>query len=116
MMTGKIPERFDDVSVICKANVYHEGRVASHTVLFKDGSRKTLGVIHPGSYNFKTDDPEKMDITAGNCRVRQADEGQWERYQAGAFFIVPGRSSFDIVVDEGIVQYICSFEPNSDKE
>lgn len=111
-MTGKIPERFDDVSVICKANVYYEGRVVSHTVLFKDGSRKTLGVIHPGNYNFKTDDPEKMDITAGSCRVRQAGEGQWEGYQAGAFFIVPGQSSFDIAVDEGIVQYICSFEPH----
>jgi hypothetical protein len=114
-MTGKIPERFDDVSVICKANVYFEGRVVSHTVLLKEGIRKTLGVINPGSYNFKTDDLEKMDITAGSCRVRQAAEGQWERYQAGAFFIVPGQSSFDIVVDEGIVQYICSFEPHSDK-
>jgi uncharacterized protein YaiE (UPF0345 family) len=114
-MTGNIPERFDDVSVICKANVYFEGRVVSHTVLFKDGSRKTLGVIYPGSYNFKTDDPEKMDITAGNCLVRQADEGQWETYRAGDLFIVPGRSSFDIAVNEGIVQYICSFEPRSDK-
>jgi uncharacterized protein YaiE (UPF0345 family) len=110
-MTVNIPERFDDVSVTCKANVYYEGRVVSHTVLFRDGSRKTLGVIHPGSYNFKTDAPEKMEITAGSCRVRQAGEGQWELYQAGAFFIVPGRSSFDIAVDEGIVQYICSFEP-----
>ena len=115
-MTEKIPERFDDVSVICKANVYYDGRVVSHTALFKDGSRKTLGVIHPGSYNFKTDDLEKMDITAGRCRVRQAGEGQWETYQAGAFFIVPGQSSFDITVDEGIVQYICSFEPHANKE
>ncbi|MBA4397784.1 MAG: hypothetical protein C0394_10465 [Syntrophus sp. (in: bacteria)] len=114
-MTEKIPERFDDVSVICKANVYFEGRVVSHTVLLKDGARKTLGVIYPGSYNFKTDEPEKMDITAGICRVRQADEGQWESYEAGAFFIVPGQSAFDIAVDEGIVQYICSFEPHSDK-
>jgi hypothetical protein len=115
-MTEIIPERFDDVSVICKANVYYDGRVVSHTLLFKDGSRKTLGVIYPGSYNFKTDEPEKMEITAGSCRVRQADEGQWERYPAGAFFIVPGRSSFDIAVDEGMVQYICSFEPQSNKE
>jgi hypothetical protein len=85
-------------------------------VLFKDGRKKTIGVIQPGSYNFKTDDPEKMEITAGSCRVRQADEGQWEMYPAGAFFIVPGRSSFDIAVDEGMVQYICSFEPQSNKE
>ncbi len=114
-MTENYPERFDDVSVICKANVYYDGRVVSHTVLFKDGGRKTIGVIYPGSYNFKTDDPEKMEITAGSCRVHQADEGQWETYQAGAFFFVPGRSSFDIAVGEGIVQYICSFETSSDK-
>jgi len=114
-MTGIIPERFDDVSVICKANVYFEGRVVSHTVLLRDGARKTIGVIYPGSYNFKTDDPEKMEITAGSCRVRQAGEGQWEAYQAGDFFLVPGRSSFDIAVDEGIAQYICSFETYSGK-
>jgi hypothetical protein len=114
-MTGNIPERFEDVGVICKANAYFEGRVVSHTLLFKDGRKKTIGVIQPGSYNFKTDDPEKMEITAGSCRVRQAEEGQWESYQAGAFFIVPGRSSFDITVGEGIVQYICSFETHSDK-
>lgn len=115
-MTEKVPERFDDVSVICKANVYFEGRVVSHTVLFKDGSRKTLGLIHPGSYHFKTDDPEKMDITAGSCRVLQTHEGQWERYQAGEFFVVPGQSAFDIAVDEGIVQYICSYEIQSEIE
>lgn len=115
-MAERIPERFDDVSVVCKANVYFEGRVISHTVLFRDGSRKTLGVMHPGDYHFKTDDPEKMEMTAGSCRVRQAGEDRWERYPAGTFFIVPGRSSFDIAVEEGIAQYICSFEPRADRE
>ncbi|HYF49103.1 MAG TPA: pyrimidine/purine nucleoside phosphorylase, partial [Planctomycetota bacterium] len=36
------PTQFDNVSVVCKANVYFEGRVVSHSVLFKDGSKKTL--------------------------------------------------------------------------
>jgi uncharacterized protein YaiE (UPF0345 family) len=115
-VTGKIPERFDDVSVICKANVYFDGRVISHTVLFRNGSRKTLGVIHPGNYSFKTDDPEKMEVTTGSCRVRQAGEGQWETYQAGAFFVVPGRSSFEITVDNGMLEYICSFESHPAEE
>jgi hypothetical protein len=68
------PERFDDVSVICKANIFFDGKVVSHTVLFKDGKKKTVGLIFPGSFKFNTDAPEKMEITAGNCRVRQAGE------------------------------------------
>jgi len=34
------PERFDDVSVICKANIFFDGKVVSHTVLFKDGKKR----------------------------------------------------------------------------
>jgi|GEM_PF-4930919 len=44
-MTEKISERFDDVTVICKANIFFEGKVVSHTVLFKDGLH-----IHEHSY------------------------------------------------------------------
>lgn len=105
-----VPERFDDVSVVCKANVYFDGKVVSHTVLFKDGRKKTVGLIYPGSFKFDTDAPERMEITVGNCRVRQAGEDQWESYAAGAFFMAPGKSSFEISVSEGILEYICSFE------
>lgn len=106
----KMPERFDGVSVICKANVYFDGKVISHTVLFKDGLKKTVGLIFPGSFKFNTDAPERMEITVGNCRVRQAGEEQWEAYSAGTFFMVPGKSFFEISVSEGILEYICSFE------
>jgi hypothetical protein len=51
-----------------------------------------------------------MDITVGSCRVRQAGEGQWEAYSAGSFFMVPGKSFFEISVSEGILEYICSFD------
>jgi hypothetical protein len=105
-----VPQRFDDVSVICKANVYFDGKVVSHTVLFKDGRKKTVGLIYPGSFKFNTDDPERMEITVGHCRIRQAGEDQWESYSAGAFFMVPGKSFFEISVTEGILEYICSFE------
>lgn len=108
-MTGKIPERFDDVSVICKANVYYDGQVVSYNVLFKDGKRKRIGMIRPGIFRFRTDDLEKMDITAGTCRVRQADEGQWVTYHAGDTFVVPGWSYFEIAVDKGILEYVNSF-------
>jgi uncharacterized protein YaiE (UPF0345 family) len=109
-MSANMSERFDDVSVICKANIYFEGQVISHTVLFRDGKKKTIGLIFPGSFMFNTDAPERMEITVGNCRVRQAGEEQWKLYPTGTFFMVPGKSSFEIAVDEGILEYICSFE------
>ena len=109
-MPANIPEQFDDVGVMCKANIYFEGKVISHTILFKDGQKKTIGLIFPGSFKFNTDAPERMEITSGNCRVRQVGEKQWKPYAASTFFMVPGKSSFEIAVDEGILEYICSFE------
>jgi purine/pyrimidine-nucleoside phosphorylase len=109
-MSANTPERFDDVSVICRANIYFDGQVISHTVLLKDGKKKTIGLIFPGTFMFNTDAPEKMEITAGSCRVLQKDDTQWKSYPAGTFFMVPGKSSFEITVDEGILEYICSFE------
>ena len=109
-MSANMPERFNDVSVICKANIYFEGKVISHTILFSDREKKTLGLIFPGSFKCNTDAPERMESTSGNCRVRQSGEEQWKPYPPGTFFMVPGKSSFEIAVDEGILEYICSFE------
>jgi len=107
-MTGSMPEKFDNVSVSVKANVYFDGGVASHTVVFGDGSKKTLGLIYPGTYNFNTGSPERMDIVAGSCRVKLAGE-DWKAVSAGSHFDVPGNSSFDIVVEKGVAEYVCSF-------
>jgi hypothetical protein len=115
-MPAKFPEQFEDVSLFRKANVYYDGQVISYNVTFKDGKRKRVGVIRPGIYKFRTDDLERMDITAGSCRVRQADEGQWETYQAGDTFVAPGWSYFEIAVDKGVVEYISSFETHLNKK
>jgi uncharacterized protein YaiE (UPF0345 family) len=102
--------KFENVTAIAKANVYFEGRVVSHTLLFGDGSKKTLGLIYPGDFHFGTDAPERMDIMAGSCRVRLDGSQEWREYGAGSFFRVPGKSGFDIVVTQGIAEYVCSFE------
>lgn len=102
--------KFDNVTVVAKANVYFGGRVASHTVLFPDGSKKTLGLIYPGEFHFGTDAPERMDITSGTCRVRLDGTSEWKDVSAGSFFEVPGKSGFDIIVTDGIAEYVCSFE------
>jgi len=101
---------FKNVTAVAKANVYFEGKVVSHTILLASGEKKTLGLIYPGEFHFGTDAPERMDIVAGNCRVRLDGTNEWRDYAAGTFFKVPGKSGFDITVASGIAEYICSFE------
>ena len=40
---------FSNVTVVKAANLYFEGNVASRTIKFPDGSRKTLGFICPSN-------------------------------------------------------------------
>ncbi len=103
-------EQFDNVSIINKANIYFDGKVISHTIVFADGSRKTLGLIYPGSYVFNTGAAERMEIIAGTCAAKIAGQTDWTTYTAGTFFQVPGQSSFEIAIDEDITEYICSYE------
>ncbi|MFA7235570.1 MAG: pyrimidine/purine nucleoside phosphorylase [Phycisphaeraceae bacterium] len=52
-----MPTEFTNVTAVAKANVYFDGKVVSHTLKFADGSKKTLGLIHPGSFHFNTAGP-----------------------------------------------------------
>ena len=100
---------FQNVTAVAKANVYFDGKVVSHTILFADGSKKTLGLIYPGKFHFGTDKAERMEIVAGSCVV-QLDGGKSSAsYSAGQAFEVPAKSGFDIEVKQGICEYICSF-------
>lgn len=103
------PQQFDQVTVVCKANVYFDGKVVSHTVRFAGQSKKTIGLIYPGSFTFNTGVPETMEIIAGSCQVRLKGHPEWKAYAAGSAFDVPGQSAFDIRVDAGIAEYVCSF-------
>jgi len=101
-------DRFDAVSVVKQPNVYFDGKCVSHTVLFADGTRKSLGVIFPSTLTFNTGAPERMEILAGHCRVRLAGATEWTHYVAGQAFDAPGDSSFDIQTLER-VDYVCHF-------
>jgi uncharacterized protein YaiE (UPF0345 family) len=103
------PAEFPNVTAVTLANVYFDGKVVSHTLMFADGSKKTLGLIFPGSFSFNTGAPERMEITAGTCTVRQKGESSFTTYGAGTYFDVPGSSSFEIAVESGTAQYVCSF-------
>lgn len=101
-------DRFDNVSVLKRANVYFDGRCVSHTVMLPDGSRKSVGVILPGKLIFNTSAPERMEVLEGCCRVTLAGEEQGRDYGAGQAFDVPGESSFQIEVSETL-HYVCHF-------
>jgi purine/pyrimidine-nucleoside phosphorylase len=104
-----IPAEFSGVTAITKANIYYDGKVISHAIAFPDGSRKTLGVMFPGTYTFGTGQPERMEIVEGEVRVKLQGEETSTSYGRGGVFEVPGNSSFEIEVAGGICEYICSF-------
>jgi uncharacterized protein YaiE (UPF0345 family) len=104
-----IPAQFAGVTAVTKANIYFDGKVVSHAIVFADGSKKTLGLIYPGTYHFGTGAPERMELVAGACTVKLDGSTTVTNYTAGQFFDVPGNSGFDIEVKSGICEYICSY-------
>ena len=106
---ANIPTQFSNVTAVAKANVYFDGKVVSHTILFPDGSKKTLGLIYPGKFHFGTDKAERMEIVAGICTVKLDGQNATKDCATGTAFDVPAKSGFDIEVKSGICEYICSF-------
>lgn len=99
---------FDNVSVVIEANIYFDGKVSSRTVIFADGSKKTLGIMLPGEYHFNTDTPEHMAIIQGSAEYRWDENDDWKKVIEGGEFNVPGNSSFDIRALK-VTDYVCSF-------
>ena len=104
-----IPNEFREVTAVAKANIYFDGKVVSHTLLFPDGSKKTLGLIYPGQYHFGTDKAERMELTSGQCTIKLDGSPAPATYRVGQTFDVPAKSGFDIQVRSGICEYICSY-------
>jgi hypothetical protein len=103
--------QFDNVSAVKQGNVYFDGKCVSHTVLFADGTRKTLGVIMPSTLTFNVGPPEIMEITSGTCRVKLGNESEFKSYAAGSQFSIPANSQILIETNE-VVNYVCSFGSN----
>lgn len=101
-------ERFENVTVVKKANVYFGGTVTSRTVLFAGGEKKTLGIMMPGEYEFGTADKEIMEILAGDLTVLLPGSKDWKRITAGQTFDVPANSKFKLKVS-ALTDYCCSY-------
>ncbi|MBD3611606.1 MAG: pyrimidine/purine nucleoside phosphorylase [Hydrogenovibrio crunogenus] len=100
--------QFENVTVVKAANVYYDGKVSSRTVLFADGSKKTLGLLLPGEYEFGTEAAEIMEMLAGDVDVLLPGETKWQSLSAGESFNVPANSKFGINV-KTVADYCCSY-------
>lgn len=100
--------QLDNVSVVKKSNIFFDGKCVSHSVLFADGSKKTVGVIFPSALTFNTAAPEIMEIVGGKCKVRLAGASEWQTYAAGQQFEVGANTHFDIETVETL-DYVCHF-------
>lgn len=98
---------FNNVSIIKAANVYFDGKVTSRTVLFADGSKKTLGIMLPGEYEFGTEAKELMEILAGDLVIQLPGE-DWKPIKGGESFEVPANSKFKLKI-ASVTDYCCSY-------
>jgi uncharacterized protein YaiE (UPF0345 family) len=102
-------KQFDKVSVVKAANIYFDGKVTSRTVLFPDGSKKTLGIMLPGDYEFGADQKEIMEILSGILDVQLPGASDWKAFTGGTSFVVPAGTRFKLKV-QSITDYCCSYE------
>jgi len=101
-------DAFSNVTIHLKANRYFEDKVTSRTVEFGDGSKKTLGIMLPGEYEFGTGAAEIMEILDGECTVLLPGEKAWKKVVGGERFEVPSNARFGVRVEKTL-DYICSF-------
>jgi purine/pyrimidine-nucleoside phosphorylase len=99
---------FHNVTVVKKANVYFAGKVVSRTVIFADGSKKTLGIMQPGKYEFSTGDKEIMEILSGELDVFLPGAAGLTAINSGESFEVPANAKFTMKV-KSLTDYCCSF-------
>ena len=109
--TKRISDIFGNVAIIKKANVYFGGQVTSRTVKFTDGSKKTLGFMQAGNYEFGTEAPERMEILGGVMNIKLTDSDEWNTYVDGQAFEVEGNSKFSLKVPRGGKDYCCTYMP-----
>jgi len=99
---------FNNITITCEANIHFNGDVTSRTIIFANGSAKTLGIMMPGEYTFATEKTELMQVLAGELSYRLDGSDEWLTVESGEFFGVPRCSLFDVKVSK-LVDYCCSY-------
>ncbi|ALO10195.1 UPF0345 protein [Streptomyces venezuelae] len=93
--------------VMFKVNEYFDGTVKSIAFEQEQGPA-TIGVMAPGEYEFGTAAPETMHVVSGALTVKLPDAGDWETFEAGTRFEVPGDSTFQLKVAVATA-YLCEY-------
>ena len=101
-------DNFKNVDVDKLANIYFDGKVISRNIFLKDGSKKTLGVMLVGEYEFSTVSRELMEIISGKLNLKLKEDNEWKLITNGMQFNIPQNSSFKLEVLE-LVNYTCSY-------
>jgi purine/pyrimidine-nucleoside phosphorylase len=99
--------QFENVTAVREANIYFDGKVTSRTVIFKDGSKKTLGIMLPGDYEFGTKEKEIMEILSGELDILLPGS-DWQHIKGGESFEVPAESKFKLKIKK-VTDYCCSY-------
>ena len=99
--------KFENVTAVKEANIYHNGNVTSRTLEFGDGSIKSLGIMLPGEYTFGTNEAEIMEMLSGELDIKLPGE-EWKTLNTPESFNVPANSSFDLKI-KTVTDYCCSY-------
>ena len=82
-------DNYQNVDVDKLANIYFEGKVISRNIFLKNGSKKTLGVMLEGGYEFKTASRELMEINSEKLNIKIAGDKDWTLITEGMILISP---------------------------
>ena len=90
-----------------KHNKYFNGNVQS---LGLEGHEKpvTVGVMAKGEYEFGTAEPELMHVVYGELNVKFSASDNWQTFEKGSEFMVPGDSKFQLRVPVDTA-YLCFY-------
>ncbi len=100
-------DEFKNISIDKKASILYDGHITSRSLIFEDGTRKTLGIMLPGKYELNSIHREVMKIRCGELEVLLPAE-KWKTFTAPQSFEIPPNSKFTLKVSS-LVDYCCSF-------
>ncbi len=101
---------FSNVTIAKEASILYSGNITSRGITFDDGSKKTLGIMLPGTYELNTVNKAIIDINTGSLEVMLPAQ-DWVKYEGPASFEIQANSKFKLRV-HSLVDYCCSFIKN----
>jgi len=99
---------FKNATITKKANIYFEGKVTSRTVICENGTKKTLGIMLPGEYEFGTTEHEIIHVLGGSMAVKLPGADAWQTFAEGDTFEVAAKQTFQLKISEA-ADYCCSY-------